>query len=48
MHPIDFAKTIYLGDCGIVGIFLDTAKNIVKLKFDVILRNSVRLLLILQ
>lgn len=33
MHPIDFAKTIYLGDCGIVGIFLDTAKNIVKLKF---------------
>ena len=31
MDPISFAKTIYLGDCGIIAIFLDTSKNIVKL-----------------
>lgn len=41
MDPISFAKTIYLGDCGIIAIFLDTSKNIVKLKIDAIQRNGI-------
>ena len=41
MDPISLAKTIYLGDSGIIAIFLDTSKNIVKLKIDAIQRNSI-------
>ena len=35
------AKTIYLVDSGIITIFLDTSKNIVKLKIDAIQRNGI-------
>ena len=41
MDPISLAKTIYLGDSGIIAIFLDTSKNIVKLKIDAIQRNGI-------
>ena len=41
MDPISLAKTIYLGDSGIIAIFLDTSKNIVELKIDVLQRNGI-------
>ena len=43
MDPISLAKTIYLGDSGIIAIFLDTSKNIVKLKIDAIQRNGINI-----
>ena len=41
MNPIDFFRTIYMGDSGITSIFLDISNHAVQLQFDSISQNCI-------